>query len=399
MSHGSEMGMDLPFLPFVVILNARMKDLLKRIDDLRARLDEAWRILKLDVRRDEIAALEVEASAPDFWKDPDRARRESQKLAELRREYDGWANFRGDLMETHELALAADTEGDTSLEADLAHRMEELETRYSSLEFTMLLGEKHDASSAVLAIHAGAGGTDAQDWAEMLMRMYFRYAEKKGWKVRLVDESRGTEAGIKSVTFFVEGRNAYGHLKGEAGVHRLVRQSPFNADALRQTSFALVEVLPEFDETIEVEIKPEDLRIDTFMSGGKGGQSVNTTYSAVRIVHLPTKITVSCQNERSQTQNKETAMKILKARLLALKEKELQKEKQELRGEFHSAEWGNQIRSYVLHPYKMVKDHRTDVETSDPDAVLDGDLDRFVEAELRMMAEKRDLSAELNKEE
>ncbi len=375
-----------------------VKDLLSRIDALIVRLDEAWRILALDARKEEIAALDVETSAPDFWSDPDRARRESQKLAELRREYDGWADFRVELTDAQDFAREAEKENDTSIEADLAVRLDELEKQYATMEFAMLLGEKHDASSAVLSIHAGAGGTDAQDWAEMLMRMYFRYAEKKGWNVRLVDESRGTEAGIKSATFFVEGRWAYGYLKGEAGVHRLVRQSPYNSDALRQTSFALVEVLPEFDESVEVVINPEDLRIDTFMSGGKGGQSVNTTYSAVRIVHLPTKITVSCQNERSQTQNKETAMKILKAKLLKLKEEELLKEKQQLRGEFHSAEWGSQIRSYVIHPYKMVKDHRTDVETSDTDAVLNGDLDRFVEAELRMIAEKKDVRGELNKD-
>ncbi len=374
-----------------------MKDLLKRMDDLRVRLVEAWRILALDARREEIAALEAESSAPDFWSDPDRARRESQKLVELRKEYDAWTALRRDLEELVEFVASAE-EGDESVREDVEKRLAELEQQYQFMEFAMLLGEPHDASNAVLSIHAGAGGTDAQDWAEMLMRMYFRYAEHKGWKVRLVDESRGTEAGIKSVMFFVDGRHAYGYLKGEAGVHRLVRQSPFNADALRQTSFALVEILPEFDESIVVEIKPEDLRIDTFMSGGKGGQSVNTTYSAVRIVHLPTKITVSCQNERSQTQNKETAMKILKAKLLKKKEEALQQEKQQLRGEFHSAEWGNQIRSYVLHPYKMVKDHRTDVETSDPDAVLDGDLDRFIEAELRMIAEKKDVRAELNKE-
>lgn len=376
-----------------------VKDLLPRIDALRTKLNEAWQVLKLDAVKEEIAALDVEVSAPDFWSDQERARRESQKLADLKKDYTHWSGLREEVMDMHELVLLAQEEKDESIEAEAAKRITELETRYASLEFSMLMNGPHDASNAVVAIHAGAGGTDAQDWAEMLMRMYFRYAERKGWKVRLVDESRGTEAGIKSATFFVDGRHAYGYLKGEAGVHRLVRLSPFNSDALRQTSFALVEVLPEVDESVDIEIKPEDLRIDTFMSGGKGGQSVNTTYSAVRIVHLPTKIMVTCQNERSQTQNKETAMKILKAKLVKLKEDEMAKERQELRGEFHSAEWGSQIRSYVLQPYRMVKDHRTDHETSDTEGVLNGDLDGFVEAELRQMAEKRDIRAELNKDE
>ncbi len=372
------------------------KELLQRIDVLSARIDDAWRVLDLSVRKQEIDALEVEVSAPDFWSDQERARRESQKLSDLKKEYGSWADLRASVTELRELAVAMEKEKDEDMEAEIVISLDKMEKKYQDMEFSMLLGGAHDASSAVMSIHAGAGGTDAQDWAEMLMRMYFRYAEKKEWKVRLVDESRGTEAGIKSATFFVEGRYAYGYLKAEAGVHRLVRLSPFNSDALRQTSFALVEVLPEFDEAVNIEIKPDDLRIDTFMSGGKGGQSVNTTYSAVRIVHLPTKITVSCQNERSQTQNKETAMKILKAKLLKLKEDELMKEKQQMRGEFHSAEWGNQIRSYVLQPYRMVKDHRTDYETSDTDGVLDGDLDKFVEAELRHLAEKKDVKAELN---
>jgi peptide chain release factor 2 len=373
-----------------------LQELIARIDTLRTRLDEAWKILALDTVEQEIRALEAESAAPDFWSDQERARRESQKLSDLKKEYIGWADLRTNVIELRDLAVALQSEKDEAMEAEIEHGLGDLEKTYQEMEFSMLLSGEHDASSAVMSIHAGAGGTDAQDWAEILMRMYFRFAEKKEWKVRLVDESRGTEAGIKSATFFVEGRYAYGYLKAEAGVHRLVRLSPFNSDALRQTSFALVEVLPEFDEAVSIEIKPDDLRIDTFMSGGKGGQSVNTTYSAVRIVHLPTKITVSCQNERSQTQNKETAMKILKAKLLKLKEDELMKEKQQMRGEFHSAEWGNQIRSYVLQPYRMVKDHRTDYETSDTDGVLDGDLDKFIEAELRLLAEKKDVKADLN---
>jgi peptide chain release factor 2 len=370
--------------------------LLDRIVQLRSRVEDAWRVLDLDAVKHAIDALEKAVVASDFWADQERARREMQELSDLRKEYQAWQELRAALMELQELVeLSAK---DSEMLAEAERKIGDLERQYQTLEFSMLFSGPHDASNAVLAIHAGAGGTDAQDWTEILLRMYLRYAEKKGWKTTVLDESRGTEAGIKSVTFTVSGRHAYGHLKGEAGVHRLVRLSPFNADQLRQTSFALVEVLPEFDDTVEIDIKPDDLRIDTFMSGGKGGQSVNTTYSAVRIVHLPTKITVSCQNERSQTQNKATAMKILKAKLLKLKEEELLKERQDLRGEYHSAEWGNQIRSYVLQPYRMVKDHRNDIETSDTDAVLDGELDQFVEGYLRMEAEKRDVRGELNRD-
>lgn len=374
-------------------------ELLARADALRSKIDEAWRILQLDAVKKEMAALEAESNAPDFWSDQDRAKRESQKLAELKKEYDSWNNIRMAIMDNQELLGMAIADKDESVSADVEKRLGELEKHYIDLEFTLLFSGNYDEKNAILSIHAGAGGTDAQDWAEMLMRMFFRYAENKGWHVRLLDESRGGEAGIKSATFEITGRYAYGHLKSEHGVHRLVRQSPFNSDALRQTSFALVEVVPEIDESIDIEIDPKDLRIDTFMSGGKGGQSVNTTYSAVRIVHIPTKITVTCQNERSQTQNRETAMKILKSKLLKLKEEELQKEKLKLRGEYQSAEWGSQIRSYVIHPYHMVKDHRTGVETADTDAVLGGDLDRFVEGYLRAQAEGRDLRAELNEEE
>lgn len=375
-----------------------LADLLSRADALRAKISEAWQILALDTVKAEIAALEVEANEPGFWTDPERAKRESQKQAELKKEYDGWNELRMAVMEIEELLRVSLEEKDETIGADIETKLTQLEKHYLDLEFLLLFSGKYDANNAIVSIHAGAGGTDAQDWAEMLMRMLIRYAERKGWKVQLLDESRGGEAGIKSATFIVNGRFAYGNMKSEHGVHRLVRQSPFNADALRQTSFALVEVVPEIDESVTVDIKPDDLRVDTFMSGGKGGQSVNTTYSAVRIVHLPTGITVTCQNERSQTQNKETAMKILRSKLVKLREEELQKEKQKLRGEFKSAEWGNQIRSYVLHPYKMVKDHRTDVETSDPDAVLNGELEPFIEGYLRWAAKDRDVKAELNKE-
>jgi peptide chain release factor 2 len=369
-----------------------------RFISLRSRIDNAWRVLDLDATAHEIAALEKTMESSDFWNDQERARKESQKLSDAKKSYEQWSTLRASVMELQELLELAEKEQDKSMVLEAEMRLNDYEKKFSELEFSMMFTGPHDASNAVIAIHAGAGGTDAQDWAEMLERMLMRYAEKKGWRTRVLDESRGMEAGIKSVTFTVEGPHAYGNLRSEAGVHRLVRLSPFNADQLRQTSFALVEVLPEFDETVEVEIKPEDLRIDTFMSGGKGGQSVNTTYSAVRIVHLSTNIVVSCQNERSQAQNKAMAMNILKAKLLKLKEDELLKERQDLRGEFHSAEWGNQIRSYVLQPYRLVKDHRTDIETSDTDGVLNGDLDLFVEGYLRQQAEKRDVRGEMNRD-
>ncbi len=369
-----------------------------RLLTLRAKIKDAWRVLALDARKKEIEALEVAVSSPDFWSDQERARRESQELAELKKEVDAWTELRDETKDSIELFEMAEKEGDLDVLSDEEKQTIKLEKRYGEMEFAMLFSGPHDAKNAVLAVHAGAGGTDAQDWAEMLLRMYLRYAERKGFKTTVVDESRGTEAGIKSATVIVEGRHAFGMLKSEAGVHRLVRLSPYNADHLRQTSFALVEVLPELDESVEVDIKPEDLRIDTFMSGGKGGQSVNTTYSAVRVVHLPTGIVVSCQNERSQQQNKAVAMKILKSKLFALEEAKRAEERKELRGEFKSAEWGSQIRSYVIHPYKLVKDVRTDVETSDAESVLDGDLDRFVEGYLRMQAGKRDVAGRLNED-
>lgn len=270
-----------------------------------------------------------------------------------------------------------------SLRRDVEKQLKKLEAEFLKLESRVLLSGKHDERAAIVSIHAGAGGTDAQDWAGMLLRMLLRYCERQNWRTRVLDESRGAEAGYKSVTVEVIGRFAYGKLKSEAGVHRLVRISPFDAEKMRHTSFALVEVIPDLGDTEEITLDEKDLRIDTYLSSGHGGQSVQTTYSAVRIVHLPTKIMITCQNERSQRQNKETALKILKSKLAALEYEKQEEEKRKLRGEYKSAEWGSQIRSYVLQPYQMVKDHRTKAETANVQAVLDGELEAFVEGYLR----------------
>ncbi len=267
---------------------------------------------------------------------------------------------------------------------DLEKEYDKLYTAWLELEKSLYLSGKYDAGNTYLSITSGAGGTEAQDWAAMLMRMYLRYAERKGWKTEMIDKADGSEAGIKSATIHVSGDFAYGYLKNERGTHRLVRLSPFNAKSLRQTSFALVEVLPDMAEHHhEIVLKPEDLRVDTFRSGGAGGQHVNKTDSAVRITHLPTGIAVVCQNERSQLQNRERAMALLKGKLHQKELEEQKKEKDSLKGATKSADFGSQIRSYVLHPYQMVKDLRTHVETSDTTGVLDGDLDAFVEAELK----------------
>jgi len=284
------------------------------------------------------------------------------------------------------------------LHDEIAEKLKSLNQKFEKFEFYLLMAGKYDRANAIMAIHSGTGGREAQDWAEMLMRMYFRFAERQGWRVRILDESRGSEGGLKSATVSIQGTWAYGYLKSEAGVHRLVRISPFDAEKMRHTSFALVEVLPELPESVDIKIDPSELRIDTFCAGGHGGQSVNTTHSAVRIVHIPTKITVSCQNERSQQQNKETALKILKTRLHQLEEEKRTEKKEALRGEYAAAEWGNQIRSYVLQPYRMVKDHRTKYETADTEGVLDGNLEPFMESYLRLIASERDLRAEANRD-
>ncbi len=304
-----------------------------------------------------------------------------QEVEELRREIQELSDLETELAELLEMAGIISDDGEEGLEIE--KRIEEIEVVIDKLEFKILLGGEYDRSDVIMAIHAGAGGVDAQDWTEMLLRMYLRFCEKKGFRTKILSESRGGEAGIKSVTLEISGPYAYGYLQSEAGVHRLVRLSPFNSDNLRQTSFALVEILPVIEELAEVSINPQDVRVDVFRSSGAGGQSVNTTDSAVRITHIPTQTVVTCQNERSQLQNKEQAMKILRAKLHQKYLAEKEAEKKQLRGEYASAEWGSQIRSYVVHPYKMVKDHRTKYETANAEGVLEGDLQNFMEAYLK----------------
>jgi peptide chain release factor 2 len=327
--------------------------------------------------------LEAEMTSADFWKNTEEAKKVSSEHGALSQKVKTFEDLEDEVEALLDFDKEAATLADEELNAEIAKKIIELQARIGKLEFFLLFSGKYDKSNAIISIHAGAGGTEAQDWADMLLRMIMRYCEKKGFKVQILDEHKGAEAGYKSITLSVEGEYAYGYLKSESGVHRLVRISPFDAEKMRHTSFAMIEILPELPETEEVVIDPKDLRVDTFLSGGHGGQSVQTTYSAVRIVHIPTGITVSCQNERSQLKNKEIAMKVLRAKLFKKYEEERTKEVEDIRGEHVSAEWGRQIRSYVLHPYKMVKDHRTDFETQDTDAVLDGNLDEFVEQYLR----------------
>ena len=365
-----------------------MKELYEKIEALRQKITETWVLLDLDSAKNEMKSLDFEMAESDFWSDPAKAKTKSQRRDEIQDELTRWQQIKQDVEDLLSVTKDAESEKDISLKSDIESQLVKLEKKFSSLEFYILLDNKYDQRNAIIAIHAGTGGVDAQDWSAMLLRMYIRFSERHGWVVKVIDKSVGQEAGVKSVTFEVSGRYAYGYLQSEAGVHRLVRISPFDAEKMRHTSFALVEVLPELEEKEDTKIDEKDLRIDTFTASGHGGQSVNTTHSAVRIVHLPTGISVSCQNERSQQQNKATALKILKSKLHKLNEANKQVEKQKLRGEYQEAAWGNQVRSYVLHPYKMVKDHRTKFETSEVDDILDGKLDDFMESYLRLKAKR-----------
>jgi len=332
--------------------------------------------------------LELQTTEEGFWNDPKQAAQISKELETLKSEVEDFEKLEkkvADLIELLELFETPENQERTEVEK----QMLEIQKEFETLEFKTLLSGQYDCNDVILAIRSGAGGVDAQDWAEMLLRMYLKWAEKNGFKAVIVEQTKGAEAGIKSATLEIDGAWAYGYLQSEAGVHRLVRLSPFNSDNLRQTSFAIVEVLPIIEDIAEVVINPQDLVIDTYRASGAGGQHVNTTDSAVRITHLPTGIVVTCQSERSQLQNRQQAMKVLKARIHKKFLEQQEIEKQKLRGEQKSAEWGSQIRSYVVHPYKMVKDHRTKFETSDAEKVLEGELEEFMQAYLRFHANEK----------
>lgn len=357
-------------------LRLRLLDSEKPIENLK----EA---LAIDSLKAEVEVLEKESAAPDFWDDMENSQKVMQKIGSLKAKVTGYESLRSDYEDALVMIELADEEGDLSLLDDCTASVKDIETRVEDMTLSTLLSGEFDGKNALLTFHAGAGGTEAQDWAEMLFRMYNRWGERHGYKVSTLDYLDGDVAGIKSATILVEGENAYGYLKGEMGIHRLVRVSPFDSSGRRHTSFASVEVMPEIDDDVNVEIREEDIKMNVYRASGAGGQKVNKTSSAVRLTHIPTGIVVSCQIERSQHQNREVAMRMLKSKLVEIKERENLERIEDIKGDQKEIAWGSQIRSYVFMPYTLAKDHRTGFEMGNITAVMDGDIDGFINAYLK----------------
>ncbi|WP_145334530.1 peptide chain release factor 2 [Paenibacillus xylanexedens] len=353
-----------------------LREIGKKLTNLRGSLD-------LDLKQEMIENFEEKMSAPDFWDDNEKAQAVIAEMNAVKGSVDQYAKLQQDYDDALMMAELADEEGDEELATEIGNSVVAIVGKLEEFELQLLLNQPYDKMNAILELHPGAGGTESQDWGQMLLRMYTRWAEKRGFKVEVLDYLPGDEAGIKSVTLSIKGHNAYGYLKAEKGVHRLVRISPFDSSGRRHTSFVSCDVVPEIDDTIEIDIRTEDLKIDTYRASGAGGQHINTTDSAVRITHIPTGVVVTCQNERSQIKNRERAMTMLRSKLYERKIEEQKKELDEIRGDQSDISWGSQIRSYVFHPYSMVKDHRTSVETGNTGAVMDGDLDAFIDGYLR----------------
>ena len=368
-----------------MIIYEELKQRLQAFEKSIENLKEALNIEKL---REDTAELEKKSAEPDFWDDMENSQKIMQKIGSLKAKIASYEDLKNDYDDALVMIELADEEGDESLFDDCKAGVDDIENRVESLTLSTMLSGEFDDNNAILTFHAGAGGTEAQDWAEMLFRMYNRWGERHGYKVSTLDYLDGDVAGIKSATILVEGENAYGYLHGEMGIHRLVRVSPFDSSGRRHTSFASLEVMPEIDDDVDVEIREEDIKMDVYRASGAGGQKVNKTSSAVRLTHIPTGIVVSCQIERSQHQNREVAMRMLKSKLVEIKERENLEKIEDIKGDQKEIAWGSQIRSYVFMPYTMVKDHRTNFEMGNITAVMDGDIDGFINAYLKMKSIK-----------
>ena len=363
-----------------------LEDIKPRLGELKEKLDQLEASLEVPAKEEKIAELEYKMGEPTFWDDAEEAQKINQELNDVKISVDKFKALKSKYEDAEALWEMAMEDGDESLEAELKESLDAVAEGLENLQLEVLLSGPYDANNAILTLHAGAGGTEAQDWTQMLLRMYGRWAERHGFTVETADLLPGDEAGVKSATLFIKGHNAYGFLKSEKGIHRLVRISPFDANARRHTSFAACDIMPEIDDAVEVDINMADVRVDTYRASGAGGQHINKTSSAVRMTHEPTGIVVQCQNERSQLQNREQCLKMLRAKLFELEQEKKEKELAKLEGDQQKIEWGSQIRSYVFQPYTMVKDHRTNEETGNVQAVMDGDLDPFIRAYLSAKA-------------